>query len=433
MIISDFNKQITSEILNDDSFKLFGEKLDISSFDTIKLYDARNILRTKLAELTNDNQNIFEDNEYQKTKLFLDILNQEIIERENNKNLKESFTKLEISILENYTNNKVSYENLPPYLKQKIKQYYYYDLNENYIKNPNQWTKNKLTEDLDEVLDTSKSKNYFLNKAKKRVKDSENIYSFVQNNPSNDSYNDKKELDKFGNRIKKDKKFLNKQDSIEERKMTSNEKSKEKRLKKKYDNSGMKDSMKKQYGNKKGKDVYFATLRKRAMSESILREGEEDKAALIMASKDMVDKITSWMEDIARMQTEAMFDLIDSIRDELGTETAVNYENILKPALSDVYQSLDGTRHEMTRALQLITGEEEDIMGKDSDIMNLPGSDNDSPDLDLDNPEGPPPEDDFGAAPPSAGGEEPSGRLRRESLRRLGLLLSESPSFKKKV
>ena len=431
MIISDFNKKITSEDLNNDSFKLFGEKLDMSTFDIIKLYDARNILRTKLSELSQDNKNIFEDNDYQKTKLFLDILNQEIVERENTKNLKESFTNAELAILQNFTNNIVLYENIPPYLRQKIKHYYFSELNESYANNPQTWTKNKLKEDLNEILDTKDGKKHFVNKAKNRDKDSETIYSFIQKNPGKDSYADHQELDRLGKRIKKDKKFISKKDTVDEREMTSKEKAKEKRLKKKYDNSGMKDSMKKQYGNKKGKDVYFATLRKRSMSESILREGEEDKAALIMASKDMVDKITSWMEDIARMQTEAMFDLIDSIRDELGTETAVNYENILKPALSDVYQSLDGTRHEMTRALQLITGEEEDILGKDSNIMDLPGADNDSPDMPPDLDSEMPPEDDFGASSPAVGGEEESGRLRRESLRRLGLLLAESPTKKK--
>jgi hypothetical protein len=59
--------------------------------------------------------------------------------------------------------------------------------------------------------------------------------------------------------------------TIEERHMTSAEKSKEKRIKKKVDPSGMKASMKKQYGDEKGKKVYFATIRKQAM-ESVLEK-----------------------------------------------------------------------------------------------------------------------------------------------------------------
>ncbi len=55
--------------------------------------------------------------------------------------------------------------------------------------------------------------------------------------------------------------------------MTAADKDKEAALKKKYDPSGMKASMKKQYGAEKGKQVYFATIRKQAMEETIL-EGD---------------------------------------------------------------------------------------------------------------------------------------------------------------
>jgi hypothetical protein len=53
---------------------------------------------------------------------------------------------------------------------------------------------------------------------------------------------------------------------MQERKMTKSEKSKEKRLKDKYDDSGMKASMKKQYG-KDWEKVYYATIRKKAMGK----------------------------------------------------------------------------------------------------------------------------------------------------------------------
>jgi|LauGreDrversion4_2_1035121.scaffolds.fasta_scaffold04679_8 hypothetical protein len=54
---------------------------------------------------------------------------------------------------------------------------------------------------------------------------------------------------------------------LQEKKMTKAEKTKEKKLKTKYDPSGMKASMKKQYGPEKGENVYFATIRKQAMKE----------------------------------------------------------------------------------------------------------------------------------------------------------------------
>lgn len=55
---------------------------------------------------------------------------------------------------------------------------------------------------------------------------------------------------------------------IDEAQMTSAEKKEEKKLKTKYDPSGMKASMIKQYGSEKGKNVYFATIRKKAMQNA---------------------------------------------------------------------------------------------------------------------------------------------------------------------
>lgn len=54
---------------------------------------------------------------------------------------------------------------------------------------------------------------------------------------------------------------------LQEKKMGKKQKAKEKKLKAKYDPSGMKASMEQQYGSEKGKKVYFATIRKQAMKE----------------------------------------------------------------------------------------------------------------------------------------------------------------------
>lgn len=67
-------------------------------------------------------------------------------------------------------------------------------------------------------------------------------------------------------------------EKVYEEKMTAADKAKEKAIKKKVDSSGMKSSMKKQYGEKKGEQVYFATIRKKAM-ESV--ELDEMRSALL--------------------------------------------------------------------------------------------------------------------------------------------------------
>ena len=44
-----------------------------------------------------------------------------------------------------------------------------------------------------------------------------------------------------------------------------------------------------------------------------VKEGAEEEAQLVMAAKDMVDKVTGWMEDTASMQSETILELGDAI------------------------------------------------------------------------------------------------------------------------
>ena len=140
-----------------------------------------------------------------------------------------------------------------------------------------------------------------------------------------------------------------------------------------------------------------------------LLEGEEDKAEIVMAAKDMVDRVTSWMEDTAEMQAESMLELGDAIRDEMGQAQSETYIQTVKPALESLYQSLEATRASLTSGVAKLTGEEEPAveMGAEAPGMEAePGMDAEEPMAE--------PGDDFGAAEPAAGGEEEAGRAKRE-------------------
>jgi len=160
--------------------------------------------------------------------------------------------------------------------------------------------------------------------------------------------------------------------------------------------------------------------------ESILHEGEEEKAELIMAARDMVDRITGWMEDTANMQAESMLELVDSIRDELGSDVAEQFSSTVKPALEDLYNSLESHRTTMAQAVSILTGEEGPggaPGGGAMDGMDMGGAEMPAtmgaPDMGVD--------DEFGGAEAATGGEEPAGRMRRESIeysRKLGTILS---------
>jgi vacuolar-type H+-ATPase subunit H len=155
---------------------------------------------------------------------------------------------------------------------------------------------------------------------------------------------------------------------------------------------------------------------KKKADESIVREGEEDKAELVMAAKDMVDRITAWMEDTAEMQTESMLELGDAIRDEMGQEQSQSFIDSVKPALEALYQALESTRGTLTQGVTMLTGEEMPApMGAEPGMeepgMEEPGME---PTVDAEAEMG----DEFATAEPAAGGMEETGREQRESIRR---------------
>jgi len=156
-----------------------------------------------------------------------------------------------------------------------------------------------------------------------------------------------------------------------------------------------------------------------------LLEGEEDKAEIVMAAKDMVDRLTGWMEDTAEMQSESMLELADAIRDEMGASESESFTNTVKPALESLYTAMESTRVSLTQGVGMLTGEAAaaDTMG-DAPEGEMDDMADMEPTLDADLPAE---ADDFEAAAPAAGGEDEAGRAKRESLevsRRLGTILS---------
>jgi len=159
-----------------------------------------------------------------------------------------------------------------------------------------------------------------------------------------------------------------------------------------------------------------------------VKEGAEEAAELVMAAKDMVDRITSWMEDTAEMQTESMLELADSIRDEMGSEQSEAFTNSVKPALEALYTALEATREATTAGVGILTGEAapEAPMG-DEEMPAVDAEMEPTVDAEVDA-EVPAEDDGMAAAEPAVGGEEEAGRAKRESVersRKLGTILSK--------
>lgn len=303
MNIREISKPVTAASLNESLAGRFGQRIKLENFTLEQLQDARNKVRTRLSQVeTNESFNAVHNEAYQKSKLFLDVLNAEIAERENIDEKAESKA------------------------QQKA---------------------------AGAALAAKRGKGKAVGASKEMMKMST------------------KELEKIAGTKHK----------------------------------GLPDK----------KD------------ESVIREGAEEAAELVMAAKDMVDRVTSWMEDTAEMQTESMLELADSIRDELGSEQGEAFTASVKPSLEALYTAMEATREALTTGVGILTGQEApaEPMGGEEEMVepDMEPTVDDEAGMDVDA------EDDgMAAAEPAVGGEEESGRAKRESIersRRLGSLLSK--------
>jgi hypothetical protein len=148
-------------------------------------------------------------------------------------------------------------------------------------------------------------------------------------------------------------------EDLSEREMTSGEMQKEKTLKKKYDPSNMKASMKKQYGAEKGKEVYFATIRKKAMEEfgeeqldEVLDTPEKAneyakknvRSMLGAFAKGVVNKDISQLKTIEKRKRGAELGKRKAEKKAANEEFAGNYEGPLyapHPDIEEEYKEID--------------------------------------------------------------------------------------------
>jgi bacterioferritin (cytochrome b1) len=190
----------------------------------------------------------------------------------------------------------------------------------------------------------------------------------------------------------------------------------------------------------KGNEYTKMSKEYKASKKEAVKEGAEESAQLTMAAKDMVDRVTGWMEDTAEMQTESMLELGDSIRDELGSEMSEQFINTVKPALENLYSVFETTREALTGGVAIITGEGgPEVMPGDETGMEDPAMEptvDGEPGAEGDMGVEEPVADEFGASEPATGGEEVADREKRESVnhrsRRLGNILSTESASKKK-
>ena len=145
-----------------------------------------------------------------------------------------------------------------------------------------------------------------------------------------------------------------------------------------------------------------------------LVEGEVGNAEVLLAAKDMVDSVQDAIEKVGKMQNEQLPQLLDSIRDQIGSEQAEAFKNAVGTTLDTLMQNLQSAREGVDNGVRVLSGEQvdnpmtmpgdagADLSGGDVGLPPAPGSD-----LDADETDG------FGATDAAVGGAEELGRELR--------------------
>ena len=152
-----------------------------------------------------------------------------------------------------------------------------------------------------------------------------------------------------------------------------------------------------------------------------LMEQDLDQAELVLASKDMVDRLQKMAEDLASMQVEDLMPLVDAMRESFGTEQANMFSQTADTILAAALETIKTTREGMDQAVLVLTGEgapTNDMMGGEMSPAGdmsapLPGEEMVVP-----------AEDEFAGDEAAAGVEgDPLGRIPKESVQLAKTLL----------
>ena len=88
-----------------------------------------------------------------------------------------------------------------------------------------------------------------------------------------------------------------------------------------------------------------------------LTEGEVGNAEVLMAAKDMVDSVQDAIEKVGKMQNEQLPQLLDSIRDQVGSEQADGFKNAVGTTLDALMQNLQTAREGVDKGVRILSGE----------------------------------------------------------------------------
>jgi hypothetical protein len=104
---------------------------------------------------------------------------------------------------------------------------------------------------------------------------------------------------------------------------------------------------------------------KKSLQRRLQEASEVQQAQVVLASQDMVDQVQKMSEQISAMQFKDLPALVDSIKNEVGTDQAMQFNTDATAALAGLLQNLQGAKTQLEAALGVVTGQAPQVPGVD--------------------------------------------------------------------
>lgn len=122
----------------------------------------------------------------------------------------------------------------------------------------------------------------------------------------------------------------------------------------------------------------LALAEKNKKSRHMVNESEVQQAQVVLAAQDMVDRIQGMLEDISEMQFKDLPALANSIKNDMGTEQATQFQSAASAALTQLLTAVQAGKTELEGAQGVLTGQAPTVPG--ADAAAVPGAEP-APDL----------------------------------------------------
>jgi DNA anti-recombination protein RmuC len=104
---------------------------------------------------------------------------------------------------------------------------------------------------------------------------------------------------------------------------------------------------------------------RRSLRQRLKEASEVQQAQVVLASQDMVDQVQKMSEQISAMQFKDLPALVDQIKNEVGTDQAMQFNTDATAALAGLLQNLQGAKTQLEAALGVVTGQAPVVPGAD--------------------------------------------------------------------